>query len=105
MHREHVELVCTHQAIDDSIWPVDHLPDLDNAELGDDATRLRELRESIRGVNDASHDDRCEIRRVLCDERMDCRQIAASTARPEYASHEANCFLISSWGISSPASD
>jgi hypothetical protein len=56
MHREHVELVRTHQAIDDSIRPVDHLPDLGNAELGDDATRLREAGELIRGGNDASHE-------------------------------------------------
>jgi hypothetical protein len=38
MHREHVELVRTRQAISDSIQPVDHLPNLSNAELGDDAT-------------------------------------------------------------------
>lgn len=105
MHREHVELVRTYQAIDDSIGPVDHLPDLGNAELGDDATRLREPGESIRGCNDPSYDDRCEIGRVLRDEGLDCCQIAASAARPGDPSHEANCFLISSWGISSPASD
>jgi hypothetical protein len=44
-----VELVRTHQAIGDPIRPVEHLPDLGDTELGDDATRLREAGESIRG--------------------------------------------------------
>ena len=42
MHREDVELICTHQAIDDSVRPVNDLPNLANPELGYDTPGLRE---------------------------------------------------------------
>jgi hypothetical protein len=58
MNRQDMYFLLAREAIDDAIRSLDSLPDIFALELRHHSTRLREVPQSINGLNQASDDNR-----------------------------------------------
>src|SRR6266851_7756698 len=76
-----------------------------DAVLGDDSSNLWKILQLVGFCNEAIAIRLCSLRTVTRDEVYDVVQVIAGGRRPnQFVSHEANCFLISSWAMPSPRS-
>lgn len=71
--------------------------------LRDDSSNLWKIFQLVSFCNEAIAKRLCSLRTVTRDEVYDVVQVIAGGRRPnQFVSHEANCFLISSWAMPSP---
>ena len=105
MDREDMNLVGTHEPIDD---PVRSMKDLTNervVEFGNGPAGLWERDQPIGCRDQLGNHDRGVMRGILTDEGANRSEIRTGLMSPEDDPHGKNCFLTSSWGTSWPASD
>ena len=103
--RKNVHRVVTDEAVDDAIRRMNDLAETGAGKLRNLAPRFRKLDQAVGCDEETADNDIGEVGGVLCDKGANACEITSRALRPEQGSHERNCFLTSSWGVSSPASD
>jgi len=100
-----MDFVVAYQPVDDPVRTMHYLSDDGIFEFWNRSAGFWEWNQPIRRRDESSHDDGCEVRRVLTDERANRRQVGLRLLRPQDLSHDKNCFLISWCDTSWRASD
>ena len=100
MDREDVNLIDTHEPIDDTVRSMNDLANERVVEFRNRPTGLREGDQPIGCRNQLANHDRCVMRGVLTDEGANRREIGTGLLSPEDNPHGKNCFLTSSWDTS-----
>ena len=105
MDREYVNLIHADEPIDNPARWMNHLAHQRVVEFRNGPTGFRKGGQSTGRGNQLGDDDRRVMRGVLTDECANSREIGTGLIGPENNPHGKNCFLISSWDTSWPASD
>ena len=105
MDRENVNLIHTHEPVDDTVRSMNHLADERVFEFRNCPTGFREGGQPIGRSDQLGNNDRRIMRGILTNECANGSEIGTGLLSPENNPHGKNCFLTSSWDTSSPASD
>src|SRR5258708_36980018 len=89
-------------AVHNPVGSNDNLANSWDRVLRDDSSNLWKILELVGFCNEAIAKHLRSLRAVTRDEAHDVVQVIAGGRRPnQFVSHEANCFLISSWAMPS----
>ena len=100
-----MDFVVADHPVDDPVRRVYDFPNEGIFEFRNRSPGFWEWNQSLGRRDEPSHDDCCEVRRVLTDERANRSQVGLRLLRPQNLGHDKNCFLISSCDTSWRASD
>lgn len=100
MDREDVNLIHTHEPIDDAVRSMHDFTHERVVEFRNRPTGFREGDQPIGCRNQLGNHDRRVMRGVLTDEGVNSGEIGTGLNSPENDPHGKNCFLTSSWGTS-----
>jgi hypothetical protein len=105
VHGEHVNLITSHEPVDDAIRRVDDFAHVRIVKFRHCPARLRKLSEPSGCRNQTSHNYRGLVRRILFDEGVNRVENGLRLLGPENDSHDEKRRLTSSCGTSWRASD
>ena len=97
MNREDVNLIHTHEPIDDTVRSMNDLANERVVEFRNQPTGLRERGQPVGRLNQLGDYHRRVMRGVLTDEGANSSEIGTGLIGPENNLHGKNCFLTSSW--------
>ena len=100
MDREDVNLIRTHEPVDDTGRSMNDFTNELVVEFRNRPTGVREGDQPIGCRDQLGNHDRRVMRGVLTDEGVNSGEIGTGLNGPENDPHGKNCFLTSSWGTS-----